>query len=233
MKIAAALALALAAAACGGTESSGSAKAETGADHAYELARFLNSEERADQLWDSLLEAMPTLMAESPETAELMREHPDLTKIMADVWPKITAQLKGDLPVLWEEIAAVYRRKLTPDEASRLRAYYSSPANVKLTRAIVRRLDLARVVDGKSQQVDREAAKAMIDQAYPLALATLSPSEREQVLTFKASPLAMKYAALRSDLATARASWVKKIEPLMMAKMEREIELAVAKRNLN
>lgn len=241
MRIAAALVLVLTAAACGGIEPSGSAsepsasaKAQTSADHAYELARFLNSEERADQLWGSLLEAVPALLAKSPESAELMREQPDLIEqVMADAWPKVTSQLKGDLPALWEEIAAVYRRRLTPDEAERLLAYYSSPANVKLTRDIVRRIDLARAIDSKSQQVDRGAARATIGQAYPLALATLSPAEREQVFKFKASPLAMKYATLVSDLATARASWAEKVEPKVIAAMEREFELAAAKRNLN
>lgn len=233
MKIAAALAFALTVAACGGAEPSGSAKAQTGTDQAYELARFLNSEERGDQLWDALLEAMPALMMESPETAELIRQQPDLIKeVMADAWPKIKTRLKGELPALWEEIATVYRRRLTPDEAEKLLAYYSSPANVKLTREIVRRLDLARAVDGKSQQVDRGATRAMMSQAYPQVLATLSPSEREQVLKFKASPLAMKYATLVSDLATARASWTQKVEPKLMAEMEREFELAAAKRNL-
>ena len=212
-----------------GTGTPGTAGAQSSADRAYELARFLNSDERADQLWEQLLSAIPALMMEAPETAELMRKHPDLMqKAMKDLWPQLTTEVRGELPSLWEKIAAVYRSRLTSDETSRLLDYYSSPANVKLTGELVRRIDMARAIDGATGQIDSRATGAMVTQAYPLALASLSATERQQVLRFKASPLAVKYAAVRSDLTAARTSWMEEVLPIAWARLEKEIDKAVA-----
>jgi hypothetical protein len=217
-----------------GIVSPGTTRAQPGVDRAYELARFLNSDDRADQLWEQLFSAMPALMMEAPETAELMRTHPDMMKRgMKAIWPQLTAELRAELPSLWEKIAAVYRSRLTPEEMSRLLDYYSSPANVKLTRELLRRVDMARAVDGATGQVDSDATKAMLTQAYPLALASLAPSERQQVVRFKASPLAVKYATVRGDLTTARTSWMEEVMPMALARLEKQIDGAAAQGKLD
>jgi hypothetical protein len=201
--------------------------APAGVDHAYQLARFLNSDERADELWRYFLDALPAVLREAPETAALMREHPErVQNAMQDLWPQMTAELKGQLPILREKIAAVYRLKLSPEEARRLLDYYASPANVKLTREMLRRIDMARAVDGATGQVDRRETGAMTAQAYPVALALLSAAEREQVLAFKASPLAIKYATLRGDLAAARTAWMEEVLPVIWPRIEKAIDTA-------
>lgn len=197
-----------------GVSTVASARVPAVQDSSYRLSHYLNSAERAAPVWAALRQAMPTILARS----EKIRDRPELSKrVLDDVWSLATRRLEQKLPLLWEAIASVYRRRLSKDECASLLAFYSSAANERLTHEMVRRMDLARLVDG---QLDPARSAGIAARAYPAALAALPSAERTLIEAFKASPLAVKYATLRPDLSAARQTWIDEIEPTIIAEVE-------------
>ncbi|MDG5488528.1 hypothetical protein NYR55_07860 [Sphingomonas sp. BGYR3] len=177
-------------------------------DPAYALARFLNSEERAHQLWEHLLKVMPTVLRQDPSIAHYLVDYPELAdQVMVEIQPIMIREYQAALPGLWSRIATVYRANLSAEEARQMLSHFSSPAKVKLTRELIRRIDLAHVMQGATDTLDPRRAQEAVAQAYPLALATLSSAERAEVSTFDASPLADKSAKLIGPIQAERAAW--------------------------
>lgn len=197
---------------------------------ALRIATRLASEEVVvAQTRRMLRQQLPAAMSANPDMKKLEQQLPGVTaEMIATMEPIILASLIRRLPAYQREVAAVYQRRLTPDELVAVGAFYESPTGARLLTLVRDGVDYSALLDkqlrsGGEAPISRAELAATITPAVQPAVAGLSDAEQLALLRFGMTTAGRKLVGINQELLELAVSFNNKQDEAA----EKELDVAM------
>jgi hypothetical protein len=184
------------------------------ADKATTLAQLLFSRPLVQsQVGGVLDDTLPRSMKSNTDFALYEKEYPGLIKtVVAAIKPPMLKAYDEKLPLLWFNMAQLYRDNFTPAEIGQLYSFYASPVGVRFI-AIVRsnsNMDStvkAAITEGGSREKVVAASNAQQNQAIRVSNAQITTADKLAIFRFENSPVGRKLALFGPKAQKTQLDW--------------------------
>jgi len=202
---------------------------------ALELARAMNSEEltRA-QISKMLDDTLPKTFGATPEFAAMERDNPGITKAVIEAMrPIILNGTLTRLPTLWERLVPIYTRMFSVAELHTLLDFYTSPAGVRVIKAMGEGADYSRLLGdmivNNSKTVTSDGVSAGVQSGVAQVIRTATPEDIKAMQALVATSAGKKLPMLNQEVQAASVAWGNEPVPELDAQVESAVKDAVIK----
>ena len=202
------------------------AAADPQASLALELAKLVSpSEALLELVIASARTAFFGALNSDPESQALEKDHPGIGQAVWDALePEARRAAVESAPQLWEKIARVYTKNLTPAETRALIDFYGSPTGQKAIRAMYASVDMAPMfkdaIDSPDGQISAGSLAKGQRAAAAQAVSAMGPEDEAALLALsRAIPLA-KLLAVGQDVQKATLEYLNEPDPENDARIE-------------
>jgi hypothetical protein len=184
------------------------------ADNATALAQLLFSRPLVQtQVGGVLDDTLPRSMKSNADFALYEKEYPGLIKtVVAAIKPAMLKAYDEKLPLLWFNMAQLYRDNFTPTEIGQLHSFYASPVGVRFIATVRRNSNMDSTVkaaiaqDGTKEKV-AAASNLQRNQAIRLSNTQITPADKLAIFRFENSPVGRKLALFGPKAQKTQLDW--------------------------
>lgn len=173
------------------------------------------------------------LLAKNPEIAPLEEMAPGVVAYaFRKARPELEAVTRRSIPSLWDAMARIFVRDLTPAEMAQIEAYYVAPAGKRLKTALLKHYDYMREIAPLGTDLDAKTDPAIlrdaINAAVPDAVRELSAADRALLIAFSTTPAFRKLQPLNPRILEIVAAWSDSVANSNDPDLEKAIQAAVS-----
>ena len=201
-----------------------------------ELARLLNSEAGTIAMLEKMLgESLPRAILADPNVAAMERQYPGIVADMiAAMKPLMITYMRGELPSLWEPLAALYATHLSEADLHEVIAFYSSPTGARIIAFMEQSVDYEPMLREMAASGDYALSDAAMDNAEAASVeqlpGQLSPGEMAAVVRFTNTPAGRRFVALLEQSKAIVSQWAAEPTPELDARLEAAVMAVINKR---
>jgi hypothetical protein len=172
------------------------------------------------------------MLSEDSEAEATEKEHPGLTKAIWDaVEPELRRVAVDGAPDLWNQLASLYRQRLTPGEIASLGTFYGSPTGRKMIESMYSHVDgaglIRKVADDPDAQITAKDLSAAQAPAIRKALEGIGPEDEPALLALQKTVSLEKLKAVGQEVQQVTLAWANKPDPASEARVTAAVEAAV------
>ncbi len=183
-------------------------------DKATDLVQLLFSRELVQAQVGGVLDVnLPKSMKINVDFANYEKVYPGLINVIAaSIKPAMLKAYDEKLPLLWFNMAQLYRDNFTPAEIGQLHAFYASPVGVRFMASIRHNTNMdstldAAIANGAVNAKVAAAAKANTAAAIRKTAAQISPADKLTIFKFENSPVGRKLAQFGPKAQKTQLDW--------------------------